>query len=307
MKRDFLSISDFTVQEIDALFRLARDLKETAKKGKEQSLLKGKILAMIFEKPSLRTRVTFETAMVQLGGHAIYLSPQDIQLGTRESIPDVAQNLSRWVNCITARTFSHRTVVALARHATIPVINALSDAEHPCQILADFLTVLEKKGSLKDLGITYVGDSNNVCNSMILFAALYGLNLTVASPAGYEPDKKILEQAEALKRKGYQLKAVNDPIVGVTGADVVYTDVWTSMGQESERAQRMKAFAGFQVNNELLAHAKDDCIVLHCLPAHRGEEVTDQVMDGPHSVVLDEAENRLHTEKALLVQLLKQS
>ncbi len=305
MKRDFVSISDFSAAEIDKLFQLSRELKEHMKKGKEHHPLKGDVLAMIFEKPSLRTRVTFETGMVQLGGHAIYLSPQDIQLGKRESVPDVAQNLSRWVNCIMARTFSHETVVDLAKHATVPVINALSDREHPCQILADFLTMLEHKGSLTDLQVSYVGDSNNVCNSMILFAALYGLKLNVAAPRGYEPVQHILERAHEIKRGDYQITVSNDPKAAVVDADVIYTDVWASMGQESEREERLRIFRDFQVNADLLSRAKDDVIVLHCLPAHRGEEITDEVIDGPHSVVLDEAENRLHTEKALLVTLLK--
>lgn len=307
MKKDFVSIGDVTAAEIDALFELSGKLKEQVKQGKAQPLLKDRVLAMIFEKPSLRTRVTFETGMVQLGGHAIYLSPQDIQLGKRESVPDVARNLSRWVNCIMARTFSHKTVTALAEHATVPVINALSDAEHPCQILADFLTIREHKGSLRELLVTYVGDSNNVCNSMILFAAVYGIRVNIASPPGYEPAKEILQQANSLKHDGYRIMISNDPQAAVKDADVVYTDVWASMGQESERGERLKAFMDFQVNSHLLAGAKKDCIVLHCLPAHRGEEITDEVIDGPRSVVLDEAENRLHTEKALLVQLLKPS
>jgi ornithine carbamoyltransferase len=274
------------------------------KKGKKHKLLKGKVLAMIFEKPSLRTRVTFETGMAQLGGHTIYLSPQDIQLGKRESVPDVARNLSRWINCIMARTFSHDTVSVLAEHATVPVINALSDREHPCQILADFFTILEHKGSLKNLRVSYVGDSNNVCNSMILFAAVYGIRIMVASPKGYEPAQDILQQADAIKREGYEIGISNNPKSAAKDADVLYTDVWASMGQETERKERLEVFRDFQLNADLLSAAKDDVIVLHCLPAHRGEEITDEVIDGPHSVVLDEAENRLHTEKALLVKLL---
>jgi ornithine carbamoyltransferase len=306
MKRDFVSIADFSASEIDEIFELSRKLKEQVRKGSEHHHLEGKVLAMIFEKPSLRTRVTFETGMVQLGGHAIYLSPQDIQLGKRESVPDVARNLSRWVNCIMARTFAHETVTALAEHATVPVINALSDTEHPCQILADFLTMREHKGSLNDIRVTYVGDSNNVCNSMVLFAAVYGMHLTVASPRGYEPSGDIINRANALKESGYDITISNDPHAAVQGADVIYTDVWASMGQESEHEERLKIFKDFQVNADLISHAKKDVIVLHCLPAHRGEEITDEVIDGPHSVVLDEAENRLHTEKALLVTLLKQ-
>jgi ornithine carbamoyltransferase len=307
VKRDFVSIGDFTAAEIDELFQLSRQLKEQVKKGELHHPLKGKVLAMIFEKPSLRTRVTFETGMVQLGGHAIYLGPQDIQLGKRESVPDVARNLSRWVNCIMARTFSHQTVIDLAKYATVPVINALSDSEHPCQILADFLTMLEHKGSLKNLLVSYVGDSNNVCNSMILFAAIYGMRINIASPKGYEPTQDILDRANKIKRDGFEIAVLNNPKDSVKDADVIYTDVWASMGQESEREERMKVFKDFQVNSNLISGAKKDVIILHCLPAHRGEEITDEIIDGPHSVVLDEAENRLHTEKALLVKLLTSS
>lgn len=304
MKRDFVSISDLTEAEIDNLLKLSKELKEQVKKGKEHHVLKGKVLAMIFEKPSLRTRVTFETGMVQLGGHAIYLSPQDIQLGKRESVPDAARNLSRWVDCIMARTFSHATVTDLAKHATVPVINALSDKEHPCQVLADFLTMQEHKGSLKNLLVSYVGDSNNVCNSMILFAARYGMRINIASPEGYQPSQDIIKEAQAIKSGGFEMGISDDPHLAVKDADVIYTDVWASMGQESEREERLKVFKDFQVNEYLLSGAKKDAIVLHCLPAHRGEEITDEVIDGSHSVVLDEAENRLHTEKALLVKLL---
>ncbi len=307
MKRNFISISDITAPEADELFKLSMELKKKVREGKEHALLKGNVLAMIFEKPSLRTRVTFETGMVQLGGHAIYLSPQDIQLGKRESVPDVARNLSRWVDCIMARTFSHQTVAALAEHAHVPVINALSDTEHPCQILADFLTILEHKGSLDNIQVSYVGDSNNVCNSIILFAALYGIKIRVASPKGYEPAQHIIEKATAIAKDGYAIEIFNDAKTGVEGTDVIYTDVWASMGQESEHEARLKLFKDFQVNSGLLQAAKDDAIVLHCLPAHRGEEITDEVIDGPHAVVLDEAENRLHTEKALLVKLLTSS
>ena len=305
MKKDFIAIADVTREEIDEIFRLSIELKNNIKEEIEHHLLNDKILAMIFEKPSLRTRVTFETGMVQLGGHAIYLSPADIQLGKRESIPDAARNLSRWVNCIMARTFAHRTVTELAKHATVPVINALSDKEHPCQTLADFLTVQERKGTLKDLKIVYIGDSNNVCNSMILFSALYGLNLTVASPQGYEPTTAIVSEANRVKTNGFNLTVTNDPVSAATDADVLYTDVWASMGQESEKEKRLKVFKDYQINTELLSRTHPDSIVLHCLPAHRGEEITDEVIDGNHSVVLDEAENRLHTEKALLVTLLK--
>jgi len=305
MKKDFVSITDFSVDEINEIFEITKRLKSETKKGKEHYILKGKVLAMIFEKPSLRTRVTFETGMVQLGGHAIYLSPNDIQLGKRESVADVARNLSRWVNCIMARTFAHSTVTELATNATVPVINALSDVEHPCQILADFFTILEHKGKLKDLNITYIGDSNNVCNSILLFSAMYGLHLRIASPKGYEPDQSILKKAEKFKNPSFELLISNEPATAAKDADVIYTDVWTSMGQEAEKEKRMEIFKNYQVNTSLISKAKDDVIIMHCLPAHRGEEITDEVLDGPHSVVLDEAENRLHTEKALLVKLIK--
>ena len=305
MQKDFVSIAYLTTDEIDEVFNLTAHLKKEVKEGKEHHLLKNKTLVMIFEKPSLRTRVTFETGMVQLGGHAIYLGPTDIQLGKRESIPDVARNLSRWVNCIMARTFKHSTVVELSENATVPVINALSDREHPCQILADFFTILEHKGKLDGLKIAYIGDSNNVCNSIILFSSIYGLNLTVASPKGYEPDPSILETADKIKSRTFKLTVFNESESAVDDADVVYTDVWASMGQEDKREERLKTFMDFQVNAGLVAIAKKNVIVMHCLPAHRGEEITDEVIDGPHSVVLDEAENRLHTEKALLVKLLK--
>lgn len=305
MKKDFISIADFSVDEIDEIFQISLQLKKELKEEKEHQILKNKTLAMIFEKPSLRTRVTFETGMIQLGGHAIYLSPADIQLGKRESIPDVSQNLSRWVDCIMARTFEHSTVTELAKNASIPVINALSDLEHPCQILADFLTIIEHKGKLDGLTFAYVGDSNNVCNSIILFSALHGINLRIASPEGYEPDTSVLDKAHKIQTKNFELNVVNEPEPAVNGVDVIYTDVWASMGKENEKKERLKIFADFQVNAELISKAKKDVIILHCLPAHRGEEITDEVIDGPHSVVLDEAENRLHTEKALLVKLLK--
>jgi len=304
MKKGFISITDFSKDEIDETFDIATKLKKEMKEGIKHHLLSDRILAMIFEKPSLRTRVTFEAGMVQLGGHAIYLSPQDIQLGKRESVPDVAENLSRWVNCIMARTFAHSTVKHLAENATVPVINALSDREHPCQILADFFTILEHKNKLKGLTLSYVGDANNVCNSIILFSSIFGLNLRVASPKGYEPNTSILMQAEEVKNPDFQLMVTNDAKSAVRDADVIYTDVWASMGQEAEKEKRREIFKTFQVNSTLVSDAKNDVIVMHCLPAHREEEITSEVLDGIHSVVLDEAENRLHTEKALLVKLL---
>jgi len=305
--RDLLSIADLTKDELELVFSTTSLLKETPKKGVSHSdLLRDKTLAMIYEKPSLRTRVTFEVAMTQLGGHAIYLQPSDIQLGVRETIADAARNLERWVDVIMARVFSHDTVTELARYARIPVINALSDLEHPCQALADFYTIKERKGELKGLKLAFVGDGNNVCHSLMLLAAQVGTNLTAACPEGYEPDKDILVNAKALaEATGAAIEVTRDPVEAVKDADVVCTDVWASMGQESEKAEREKIFPPYQINAQLLAQAKKDVIFLHCLPAHRGEEVTDEVMDGPHSVVFDEAENRLHVQKALLTLLVK--
>lgn len=306
MKRDFVSITDFKKDEILELLDDAIKMKNKVKKGIEHHYLKGKSLAMIFEKPSLRTRVSFEVGMFQLGGTAIYLAPSDIKLGVRETVPDVARNLSRWVDGIMARTFAHKTVTDLAENATIPVINGLSDLEHPCQILADFLTILEYKKKLKGIKISWVGDGNNVCHSLMLCAAILGSHISVATPKGYEPAKDIAEKTINLaKRSGSKIEIKNDPFEVCKNTDVIYTDVWTSMGQEEEKEKRLRDFQGFQVNNELLKVADKKVIVLHCLPAHRGEEITDDVLDGPHSVVLDEAENRLHAQKALLVKLMR--
>lgn len=305
MKKDLVSVSDLTREEILDLFRCAKDQKRKQKEGKGEKPLAGKTLAMIFEKPSLRTRVTFETGMTQLGGHAIYLAPSDIGLGKRESVPDVAKNLSRWVDGIMARTFAHQTVADLAKHAAIPVINALSDLEHPCQILADFFTIYERQKHLDRIKLVYIGDGNNVCNSLLLAAALLGTSMTVASPRGYEPREEVLSVANRLARESRaRIEVLRVPEEAVEGADVVYTDVWASMGQEDEAARRAKLFARYQVNEKLLSNAKEDVMVMHCLPAHRGVEITDEVLDGPNSIVLDEAENRLHIQKAIMVKLM---
>ncbi len=306
MKRDFISVGDLMPEEIAQVFDLAGDLKTKTKKGVEHKLLKDYTLAMIFEKPSLRTRVTFETGMTQLGGHAIYLAPADIQLGKRESVPDVARNLSRWVDLIMARTFAHQTVQELARYATVPVINALSDLEHPCQILGDLLTILEHKGRLKGINFAYVGDGNNVCNSLLLGAGLVGMNINVGTPKGYEPAREIIEKAKDFARKsGAQINFFNSSNEAVKGAEVIYTDVWASMGQEAEIEVRRRVFKDFQVNANLLKYCRQDCLIMHCLPAHRGEEITDDIIDGPNSIVLDQAENRLHIQKAIMVWLIK--
>ena len=296
MKRHFVSVFDLSQDEIHKIFELTKKLKESQKKGIEHKVLKDRTLAMVFEKPSLRTRVTFETGMTQLGGHAIYLAPADIQLGKRESVGDVARNLARWVDFIMARVFVHKTVEELSEYAAIPVINALSDVEHPCQIMADLFTIVEHRGSLETLTIAYVGDGNNVCNSFIAASSILGFGLHIATPSGYEPAKEYAARSNCVS-------LMTDPRKAVAGADVVYTDVWTSMGQEQEAAERKRIFATYQINHALLAHAKQDHLVMHCLPAHRGEEITDEVIDGPNSVVLDEAENRLHVQKAILVWL----
>jgi len=305
--RDLLSIDDLSADEIGLIFAVALQMKGRPRKERyTPEVLKGKTLAMIFEKPSLRTRVTFEVGMTQLGGHAIYLGPSDIQLGKRESVADAAQNLERWVDVIMARTFSHDTVVQLAENANVPVINGLSDLEHPCQALADFLTIKEKKGNLKGLTLAFIGDGNNVCNSLLLLAAKMGTNMVVGCPKGYKPDAGILKVAKLdARHTGAKLSVVHNPREAATDADVIYTDIWASMGKEDEAEDRKKVFRDFQVNGELLKLAKQDAIVLHCLPAHRGEEITDEVLDGPQSVVLDEAENRLHAQKAVLAVIVE--
>lgn len=296
MKRDLITMFDLKRDEISEIFDLTAELKGAQKKGAEQHRLKNRTLAMIFEKPSLRTRVTFETGMTQLGGHAIYLAPSDIQLGKRETVPDAAKNLSRWVDIIMARVFAHKTVADLAANSTVPVINGLSDLEHPCQIMADLFTVIEKKGTLSNVTIAYIGDGNNVCNSLIAASAITGYRLNVATPAGYEPDKEYLARAR-------NASLVNDAGAAVRDADIIYTDVWASMGQEEEAEKRKKVFSRFQVNRDLLRSAPKDHLVMHCLPAHRGEEITDDVIDGEHSIVFDQAENRLHAQKSIMVWL----
>jgi len=304
--RDLLSIRDLSSEDIWEIFRTARMLKSrTLREQVEFPLLAGKTLAMIFEKPSLRTRVTFETGMTQLGGHAIYLQPSDIRLGERETVADAARNLERWVQGIMARTFKHKTVADLAKYANIPVINGLSDLEHPCQALADFFTIYEKKGNLAGLKFAFVGDGCNTCHSLMLLAAKVGANVAVGCPEGYEPDTAILTSARRdAKETSASISIVNDPFEAVQGANVIYTDVWASMGLEDEREKRMPIFQPFQVNQKLVDAAADDVIVMHCLPAHRGEEITDEVMDGPRSVVFDEAENRLHVQKAIMALLM---
>ena len=295
-------MSDFSVEDVRSLIAEAADMKTA---GNWLSALDGKILALVFEKPSLRTRVSFEIAMRQLGGQVIYLSPDEVGLGKRESVADVTRVLNRYVNAIAARTFSHRTLEVMANHSDIPIINALSDLEHPCQALADLLTIFESKGKLEGLTLAFIGDGNNVAHSLLLAAALTGVNFNIASPAGYTVNERILTLARDYARdSGSRILCTEDPSQAVRGADVVYTDTWTSMGQEAETEVRRQAFAGYQVNNRLLSLAKADAIVMHPLPAHRGEEVTDDVLDSLQSVVIDQAENRLHVQKAVLLRML---
>ncbi len=296
-----LSIADLGRDEVLHLFRLTASLKARQKAGDRGAPLAGRSLALVFEKPSLRTRVTFEVGMVQLGGAAIYLSAQEIGLGVRESVADIARNLSRWVDLIAARTFHHATVEALAADATVPVINGLSDLEHPCQALADFFTLWERGMDLGRIRIAWIGDGNNVCHSLLLLAALLGTPLSVATPPGHGPDPAIQARARTL---GGSVTLTTDPREAADGADVLYTDVWVSMGQEAERGERGQAFRGYQVNDRLVGVARPGALVMHCLPAHRGEEITDSVLDGPQSVVLDQSENRLHAQKAVLLHLL---
>jgi len=303
MKRDFLDVTDFTKNEIDGIFDLARDIKKKLKKGKFDRPLKGKTLAMIFQKPSTRTRISFETGMYQLGGHGIYISPDEIGLGKRETAADVARVLSRYNDAILARVFGHGILVDLAKHASIPVINGLSDWSHPCQILGDMLTVLEHRGGFGGLKVAWIGDGNNVAHSWIHMAMRIPMELTLACPNGYDPDRALV--AEAQKTGPGRIRMVRDPVEAVRDADVIYTDVWASMGQEKEAAKRKKAFKGFCVNEALVKKARPDVKVMHCLPAHRGEEISEGVLEGPHSIVFDEAENRLHIQKAILVTLMR--
>jgi len=301
---DFLSVRDMSGKEILATLSLARSMK--ANRRKYRKVLDGKALALILEKPSLRTRASFDVGIQQLGGFSLYLSPAEISLGKRESIHDVAKNLERMVEGIMIRTFAHQIVLDLAKYANVPVINGLSDYSHPCQAIADFMTLQEKKKKLKGLKLCYVGDGNNVAHSLMFAGARLGVNVTVACPPGYEPNAAATGQAmEDAKETGARIDIVHDPLEGVKNADAVYTDVWASMGQEAEAEVRRKVFTPYQVNSSLMAKAKRDAIFMHCLPAHRGDEVTDEVIDSKQSVVFDEAENRLHAQKAILYQLMK--
>jgi len=301
--KHFLSIADHTPDELHNLLDLAVQLKDEWRHGGNKPILKGKSLALVFQKPSLRTRVSFEMGMVHLGGYALYLSPNEIKMGGRESVPDVARVLSGYVDAIMARVFDHEHILQLAEYGSVPIINGLSDYNHPAQALADMLTVLEYKGKLAGLKMAYVGDSNNVTRSLLFAAAKLGMHFSAAAPAGYQ----LSEDDLALGRQfanGTLVEQGEDVATAVTDADIIYTDVWTSMGQEAETQKRLKAFPPYQVNQALVAKAKSDCIVMHCLPAHRGEEITDEVADGPNSVLFPQAENRMHAQKAILAALL---
>ncbi|NLW07719.1 MAG: ornithine carbamoyltransferase [Clostridia bacterium] len=303
--RDFISLKDFSTAEIFYLLDLADELKAKLKKGEPHPLLAGKSLGMIFAKRSTRTRVSFEVGIYQLGGLPIFLTHDDLQLGRGETIADTARVLSRYLQGIMIRTFSHRDVLELARHATIPVINGLTDLLHPTQALADIMTIREWKGKLKGLNLTFIGDGNNVAHSLMYAGAKVGLNVTIACPSGYEPMPQVVEEARRIAAvSGCQIAVSNDIEEAVEGADVLYTDVWASMGQEAEIEKRRQDFREFQINSEILKLARPDAMVLHCLPAHRGEEITDEVIDGPQSAVFDEAENRLHVHKAIMTAIM---
>jgi ornithine carbamoyltransferase len=299
MKRDFLRLTDLSRPECEQLFASAIEIKQTLRSGKPRLLLDRKTLAMIFEKPSLRTRISFETGMFQLGGHGIYF---DVRLGERESIPDVARNLARMVDAIVARTFSHAALAQLAEHSRVPVINGLTDMHHPCQVLADLLTLVERRRTLDGLRVAFIGDGNNIVHSWIDAATLFPFTFALACPPGYEPDATVVAEARAA---GADVEITHEVSDAAHNADVVYTDVWTSMGQEGEEERRRRDFAGYQVNEGVMRCAAKNAVVMHCLPAHRGDEITDAVLESPQSVVFDEAENRLHVQKALLVWLVR--
>ncbi|WP_435406648.1 ornithine carbamoyltransferase [Niallia hominis] len=304
--KDLLTLADYSKETILELLDKAKTIKEAHLNGELFAPLQGKTLGMIFEKSSTRTRVSFEAGMHQLGGHALYLNSRDLQIGRGETISDTAKVLSQYVDGIMIRTFSHSIVEELAEHATIPVINGLTDLYHPCQALADLLTILEVKGTLKGLKLAYIGDGNNVAHSLLVACSKVGIDISVATPKNYEVDTKVAELAYSFaEASGSEIVLTNDPVEAVHQADAIYSDVWTSMGQEAENEQRLKDFKGFQINADLVKHAKADYIFLHCLPAHREEEVTTEIIDGNHSYVFQQAGNRLHAQKALLVEILK--
>jgi ornithine carbamoyltransferase len=306
--RNLISMRDFSGEEILAIVALAEKLKANRETTEAEAPLRNKTLAMIFQKPSLRTRVSFEAGMTRLGGHAIYLAPADIKLGQRETTEDIALVLSRYVDIIMARVFGHDIVEDLGKYATVPVINGLSDFEHPCQILADFLAIYERRGRLEGVNGCYIGDGNNVANSLMFGSARVGMNFAVASPPGFEPKPEVLREAQAMAAEtGATIRVTTHPAEGAEGADWVYTDVWASMGQEDEAEQRKAKFQGFQINTELMRHAKKDAIILHCLPAHYGDEIDYAVSRTPNSAIFDQAEDRMHAQNALMVMLMGKS
>ena len=307
--RHLVSLDDFTSEEIHEVFLMTDRLKldHLARVPSQQRILEGRSLAMIFEKPSTRTRISFEVGIAQLGGHALYLSPKDLQIGRGESIADTARVISRYCDGIMARVFKHETVAELADYSVVPVINGLSDLEHPCQVLTDFYTVKEKLGTIEHRRMSYVGDgSNNMAHSLLIGAAKLGCNIKIVCPEGYDPNADIYSRAQDLAEKnGCEVSIERDPVKGVTDAHIVYTDVWTSMGQEEENEHRRKVFQPYQLNEELMSNAPHKAIVMHCLPAHRGEEITNEVVDGPQSVVFDQAENRMHVQKSVMALLMR--
>lgn len=301
MTKDFLCLSDWSLEDLEKIFELTKELKEKQKEGTPHKLLEGQTLGMLFEKSSTRTRVSFEVGMFQLGGHALFLASGNTQMGRGEPIKDTARVMARYCDGIMIRTYSQAAVEEFAENCYVPVINGLTDMYHPCQIMADLYTVSEHKEDYRNLKYCWIGDGNNMANSWINAAAIFGFELRVATPKGYEPNAEVVARAE---NAGAKLIFTHDPQVAATGADVLNTDVWASMGQEKEQAEREKAFEGFQINGELVELAAPDCVVMHCLPAHRDEEITDEVIEGPHSIIFDEAENRLHVQKAIMATLM---
>lgn len=303
--KSLISIHDLSLEEINEIFDVSKSLKQKLLTGEPHRLLEGKTLGMIFSKPSTRTRISFETGIWQLGGIGMYFGPNDLQLKKSESVSDTAKVLSRYLNGIMIRTFDHQDVVDLARYGTIPVINGLTDLLHPCQVLTDLFTVLEKKRVLKGLKLAYIGDGNNMAHSLLNGCSKVGMDISIASPGGYKPLREIVNNARTnAKYMGSKVNIIDDPVEAVKDADIIYTDVWASMGQEKEAEERKKIFKSFQVNSKLVKHAKEDYLFMHCLPAHRGDEVTDEVADSPNSVIFDEAENRLHVQKAIMALVM---
>lgn len=304
MKKDLISIKDLSAKDINGIFGLTEELKNNRQKFAKA--LSGKTLALIFQKPSNRTRVSFEVGMYQLGGYSVYLRPEEINLGVRESVKDVAKTLSRYIDGIVLRTFEHKNVLDMAQNSDKPVINGLSDFSHPCQALADIFTIKEKLKDIKKVTLAYIGDGNNVCNSLLFACSKLGMHINVATPKGYEPDAEVLKTAKKFAdSSGSRIGLFNSPHEAVRESDVIYTDVWASMGQESQAQERKQLFKDFQINKALVKSVKKDVLIMHCLPAHRGEEITDEIMDSPNSIVFDQAENRMHVQKAILILLLK--